>query len=240
MSVEKSGRMGLLMPISYLLLSALPCAVVYGWSVWPALAIWVVGAGVRLGHQDRKVVTDCFLFGVVNMVALRIDLVQAIWKRWDGFCVGWVQDVRLSILLGAAVPLAVFGLLVQHRYGTNVSIASTPGELPEGTLSWTPEYPKSLVFPCRTTHARMFPKRHAFGYSYLLCGFPIVPVGTTEDGTDVSDGKDSALGSWWLRIRAKDYLARGYGSLGFYGKLKVLLREQVCISHICLLHVLLI
>ncbi|KAF1848946.1 uncharacterized protein K460DRAFT_304585 [Cucurbitaria berberidis CBS 394.84] len=72
----------------------------------------------------------------------------------------------------------------------------------------------------------MFPKRHAFKYSYLQCGFPIVPTSTTADGTDVSDGRDQELGSWWLRVRANDYLERGNGALGFYGKLKLYLREQ--------------
>ncbi|KAJ4372972.1 hypothetical protein N0V83_003263 [Neocucurbitaria cava] len=72
----------------------------------------------------------------------------------------------------------------------------------------------------------MFPKRHTFGYSYLQCGYPIVPVRTTAGGTDISNGLDRELGSWWLRVRADDYLERGNGSLGFYGKLKMYLRDQ--------------
>ncbi|CAO2650143.1 Nn.00g014350.m01.CDS01 [Neocucurbitaria sp. VM-36] len=72
----------------------------------------------------------------------------------------------------------------------------------------------------------MFPKRHAFGYSYLQCGYPIIPVATTAGGTDISDGRDREMGSWWLRVRADDYLERGNGALGFYGKLQMYLRDQ--------------
>ncbi|KAJ4350067.1 uncharacterized protein N0V89_008688 [Didymosphaeria variabile] len=37
---------------------------------------------------------------------------------------------------------------------------------------------------------------------------------------------DRILGKWWLQIRAEDYLTRGQAGLGFYGKLKVFLREK--------------
>jgi hypothetical protein len=33
-----------------------------------------------------------------------------------------------------------------------------------------------------------------------------------------------------LRIKAEDYLSRGRGHLGFYGKLKLFLRENVCVE----------
>ncbi|KAJ4399912.1 hypothetical protein N0V91_009080 [Didymella pomorum] len=72
----------------------------------------------------------------------------------------------------------------------------------------------------------MFPKRHAFEYSYLQCGFPIIPGGVDVDGHDVATGTDQKLGSWWLRIRAVDYLTRGNGKAGFYGKLQTFMREQ--------------
>ncbi|KAL1610074.1 hypothetical protein SLS60_001739 [Paraconiothyrium brasiliense] len=42
----------------------------------------------------------------------------------------------------------------------------------------------------------------------------------------MSDGSDQILGRWWLQVRAGDYLTRGQADLGFYGKLKVFLREK--------------
>ncbi|KAL1792873.1 hypothetical protein ACET3X_009380 [Alternaria dauci] len=88
------------------------------------------------------------------------------------------------------------------------------------------ETPKPKIFPCKTTHARIFPKRHGFAYSYLQCGFPIVPSGMKNSGIESPGGKDQTLGSWWLRVRAEDYLERGDGASGFYGKLRTYLRAQ--------------
>jgi len=229
--VERSHSNGLLIRLSYVAFSIIPCAIVFGWSVWPAwpaIALWVVGGGARLRHQDRKVGTDCVIFGILNTLTLRTELVQAIWKRWNVWCgIDFVRGMRFPIILSGVVVGAMFGVLVQRRYSKNASIAATAGELPEGTERWVLEHPRPWIFPCRTTHARMFPKRHAFGYSYLLCGFPVVPAGIARDGADVGNGMDGVMGSWWLKVRAEDYLARGNGALGFYGKLKAYMREQV-------------
>jgi hypothetical protein len=228
--VEKSSRSSLLIRISFLLLSAVPCAIVHGWAVWPLLTIWVVGGGARLTYRDRKVGIDCVLWGIFNVLVLRKELLHAVWKRRDTwFNVDWITVERLPGFL-CGVALAVFGLLVVRRYGSNASVVPTPQGTYERTERWTLEHPRPWIFPCRTTHARMFPKRHAFGYSYLLCGFPIIPTSTTDDGMNVSDGKDRMMGSWWLRVRAEDYLKRGNGAVGFYRKLRAFMREQVCIS----------
>ncbi|KAF2110830.1 hypothetical protein BDV96DRAFT_500493 [Lophiotrema nucula] len=85
---------------------------------------------------------------------------------------------------------------------------------------------KTFIFPCRTTHARIFPKKHVFNYSYLQYGIPIVP----GDAGKIKDKKavpiDRTRGSWWLRVHADDYLFRGRGELGFYLKLKAFLQDQ--------------
>ncbi|PVH97991.1 hypothetical protein DM02DRAFT_532040 [Periconia macrospinosa] len=96
----------------------------------------------------------------------------------------------------------------------------------EGVSKSDLDYPQPLIFPSRTTHTRLFPQKHSFGYNYLLCGYPIVPTGTTVEGEDISDGKDRDIGFQWLRVRAKDYLKRGQDSLGFYAKLQSFLREK--------------
>jgi hypothetical protein len=227
--VEESGRNGLLTRTLPLVLSIAPCVFAHGWLVWPVIAIWAVGGGARVRHQDRKAGMDCVMFGIANILVLRRELLQAAGKRWNAWSgVGWSRDGRLSILVGGLVALAVFWTLKPRVYGKAADVASTPEGLPEGTATWMLEQPRPWIFPCRTQHARMFPKRHAFGYSYLLCGFPIVPAGTASDGVDVGDGRDKEMGNWWLRVRAEDYLARGNGALGFYGKLKAFMREQVC------------
>jgi hypothetical protein len=228
--VEESGRNGLLTRTLLLILSIAPCAFAHGWSVWPVIAIWAVGGGARVRHQDQTIAMDCAIFGIANISVLRREFLQAVAKRWNDWNgVGGTKDVRLSILVGGVVALAAFRTLMRRVYGKSADAASTREGLPEGSATWTLEHPRPWIFPCRTQHARMFPKRHAFGYSYLLCGFPVVPAGTTSDGVDVGDGTDQEMGNWWLRVRAEDYLARGNGVMGFYGKLKAFMREQVCI-----------
>lgn len=131
------------------------------------------------------------------------------------------STVALALI---TVPLAVLGL----RSRRNPEDDSKKGafDVSKDTSKWTLHYPKIRIFPCETKHARMFPKRHTFGYSYLQCGFPIIPGGINADGCDIATGADQTLGSWWLRIRASDYLTRGNGEAGFYGKLQTFMREH--------------
>jgi DUF1365 family protein len=133
--------------------------------------------------------------------------------------------------LGLALALAYRSraapkLLSEGTAESKLSEGTAESKLPEGTTEWTLPHPKPAILPCRTKHARIFPKRHAFDYSYLQCGFPIIPAGTTPEGINVGSDKDRRLGSWWLHIKADDYLSRGNGTLGFYGKLAMFMREQ--------------
>lgn len=93
---------------------------------------------------------------------------------------------------------------------------------------------KPLIFPCRTSHTRLFPKKHSFSYSYLYVG---VPVGSS--GSLLSVGNEAFLNEnektehgpkttkSWFHIEAMDYLNRGDHSLGLKGKLHDYLRSQV-------------
>jgi hypothetical protein len=97
---------------------------------------------------------------------------------------------------------------------------------------------KPLLFPCRTTHARMFPKKHVFDYSYLVVGVPVVWEGCAGSMISVGRGTSSKSGSSWLslqprlrkgwyHINPEDYLERGHGDLGLRGKLNRFLLSQV-------------
>lgn len=133
------------------------------------------------------------------------------------------RSSTLYAAAGVTIALASIGLPAWRTHGKTASSS----ELPPAARKWTLKYPKARIFPCRTAHARIFPKKHTFSYSYLQCGFPIVPDTTTAGGIDVSSGNDCELGSWWLRVKADDYLDRGNGKLGFYEKLKMYLRKHV-------------
>ncbi|KAJ4987010.1 cyclopropane-fatty-acyl-phospholipid synthase [Stagonosporopsis vannaccii] len=191
--------------------------------MFTVLATWALGAGLRLSFGDRNLKADCLVFGVAAVCLVREELMVFLHKTWD---VSAASAATVGFPIGAlaliTVPLALLGLS-SLRILSNDTKAT---DLPKDVGKWTLQYPKARIFPCETKHARMFPKRHAFEYSYLQCGFPIIPGGLDTDGRDVAIGRDQYLGRWWLRIRADDYLSRGNGTAGFYGKLQIFMREQ--------------
>jgi hypothetical protein len=97
--------------------------------------------------------------------------------------------------------------------------------------------PKPLIFPCRTSHVRMSPKKHSFSFSYLYVGVPIGWQGSS--GSLLSaEGQVSAhnmkemtntpkTGSSWFHVEATGYLSRGDHAFGLKGKLNDYLISQV-------------
>jgi len=217
------GHVGLFYPLFCSFVALASCVVVDGWQTSPLLAIWAAGAGMRWYSGDGQAATDCVFFGSLNAYLARKEFKSIAWRDWE--------ELDKSVAVGSwflfsriAIPLVLIGLF--YRWQTYRKEA-TSKQLPEGVSEWTMQHPKARIFPCQTKHARMFPKRHAFEYSYLQCGFPIIPAGVMTNGTEVGLGADCVLGNWWLRIKAEDYLERGHGACGFYGKLKMYLQNQV-------------
>ncbi|KAH6845019.1 hypothetical protein B0I37DRAFT_173977 [Chaetomium sp. MPI-CAGE-AT-0009] len=93
---------------------------------------------------------------------------------------------------------------------------------------------KVLLFPCRTSHTRLFPKKHSFSYSYLLVGIPVGFEGNAGGLVSVkANGKPGlfpyfSLAPWagWFTVDAGDYLEHGNSELGLRGKLDEYLRSQ--------------
>jgi hypothetical protein len=185
------------------------------------MAIWAIACSLRWYREDRQVITDCVCLGIMTTWMVRGDLSAVFRSRWQELDVGTVSWVLIWCFL---IIVPFFALFIRWRaYGRG----TVTKILPEGTKPWNMQYPKAKIFPSQTKHARMFPKRHAFEYSYLQCGFPIIPAGIAPNGMTLGSSKDCHLGSWWLRIRDEDHLDRGNGALGFYGKLQLYLREHV-------------
>jgi hypothetical protein len=168
--------------------------------------------------------TDSVVLGVMNVISTRGALKKEISWLWRESNVPMVATLWFNATR-FVIPFTVIAYLLRRQ--TNHR-RTGPRSLPAGVSAWTLQYPKARIFLCQIKHARMFPKRHAFEYSYLQCGFPIIPAEARADGTEAGSKVDSQLGYWWLRIQAGDYLNRGNDALGFYNKLKMYLREQVC------------
>ncbi|KXX76500.1 hypothetical protein MMYC01_208085 [Madurella mycetomatis] len=95
---------------------------------------------------------------------------------------------------------------------------------------------KVLLFPCRTSHSRLLPRKHSFSYSYLTIGIPVDFEGDAGGLVSVGIRAKPGLSSWfssvlpvssaWFSIDPGDYLEREKSELGLRGKLDVYLRTQ--------------
>ncbi|RMZ67536.1 dna-binding wrky domain-containing [Pyrenophora seminiperda CCB06] len=207
----------------------LPWAIAGGWPVWPLLAIWIGGYGLRWRNGDGRLTTDCTILGVCYAWLERGELVAIVPKSWNytmGVLNGAEELSMARIATTVAVALTLSAAI--YPWPRKMSTMDPRLEENEGKYHWRSgvEVPKARIFPCETKHARIFPKRHAFAYSYLQCGYPIIPTEHRHNGMVRFSGTDRSLGRWWLRVRAEDYLARGNDEHGFYWKLKTYLQEQ--------------
>ena len=78
-----------------------------------------------------------------------------------------------------------------------------------------------LLIPSKTTHSRMFPQKHSFGYSYLFVGVPVGMAGRSSKALSVDGSPPS-----WFNIKASDYLFREMEELSIAEKLKLYLDKQ--------------
>ena len=99
---------------------------------------------------------------------------------------------------------------------------------------------KPILFPCRTSHTRIFPKKHSFSYSYLFVGIPVGWRGrissllTADLKTLPWKGRKPKIG--WFSVDSGDYLARGDSMHGLRGKLDNYLKSQVSASYMSHVH----
>ncbi len=93
---------------------------------------------------------------------------------------------------------------------------------------------KVLLFPCQTSHARKFPQKHSFTYSYVTVGIPVGFAGNAGGMVSVEAASTPGFPSWlsltspsaWFTVDAGDYLERGNSELRLRGKLDAYLRSQ--------------
>lgn len=117
--------------------------------------------------------------------------------------------------------LAACGVLagaIVHR-GSQIEDAPAPSRQREKTID---EYLlPPLLIQSRTTHSRLFPRKHSFGYSYFFVGVPVGMTGRVSSALSI-DGVPPA----WFDVRAADYLNRGGEHLTLAEKLKSYLHVQ--------------
>jgi hypothetical protein len=148
------------------------------------------------------------------------------WEAVQGFVNSHLHPA--SVIDSAKAATALFILLQLARYILGLKGVSSPSD----------NFPiKPLFFPCRTSHVRMFPTKHGFGYSYLLTGVPVGWGGSVGGMISEDDGKEQTpwyfrlfslnLGGAWYTVNGDDYLDRGHVETGLQGKLTKYLEGQV-------------
>ncbi|KAI5859760.1 hypothetical protein GGS23DRAFT_607345 [Durotheca rogersii] len=130
----------------------------------------------------------------------------------------FLEDNYSDAFLQAALVLTIAVTYLRYRVQFHSRSASVEPPSPWRGLG------KPLLFPCRTTHARLFPEKHSFAYSYLLVGIPVGWTGVS--GGMVSSGRNPFAVDGWYHVDAADYLERGSGHLGLRGKLHAYLESQ--------------
>ena len=114
---------------------------------------------------------------------------------------------------------------------------------PDSPSDHSNEFPlEPMLFPCRTTHTRLIPKKHSFSYSYLLVGIPVGWKGSI--GGMISSDVEPTSTPWyrsmllfqpgraWYSVNGDDYLARGHVEGGLREKLDGFLLSQVLLNQI--------
>ena len=132
----------------------------------------------------------------------------------------------------AKATVSLFTLLQILRYFSSL----------QATSSSTYGLPvKPMFFPCRTSHTRLFPKKHTFSYSYLLVGIPVGWKGSA--GGMLSGDDERKLAPWysrvlsrnpgsaWFTVNGDDHLERSHVPDGLQGKLRNYLQSQACPPH---------
>ncbi|KAK5107715.1 hypothetical protein LTR62_000737 [Meristemomyces frigidus] len=79
----------------------------------------------------------------------------------------------------------------------------------------------ALLLTSKTTHSRLFPKKHSFSYSYLLVGIPVGVQGQLNKILSVDSTQRA-----WFHVDAADYLTRGGADSTLADKLKAYLHTQ--------------
>lgn len=131
-----------------------------------------------------------------------------------------------TLVLGSVALTAIVSIGLQ-LFGHIWKLRASVDESQSGT-------PSAYLIPCRVTHNREHPKKHAFSYSYLTVGIPVGYRGNVNGMISVDDPDVST--TWlskiwrarsWFRVDAADYLERGNNKLGLRAKLDKYLISQV-------------
>jgi hypothetical protein len=171
------------------------------------------------------------ILGFGNSPDICVLLALSVLRRWNV-----IQDLARTYINPTIVITALAGLISLFisfqvlRY--ILSLTQTSSHCSEDGFPVNP-----MFFPCRTSHVRMFPKKHGFSYSYLLVGIPVGWKGSVGGMLSADPPKNQTPwymrllslrpGGAWFTVNGDNYLGRGHVDGGLQGKLKKYLESEV-------------
>jgi len=147
----------------------------------------------------------------------------------------WNHKEAIADRIGTVPPLAVAVIARSALLGVVMLPALLMRSLLEYPIAREYGIGQPALFPCKTTHRRMFPKKHAFAYSYLVAG---IPVGWKGSAGGMISAEVSSTGgggflqrlwnrTWtWFEVHSEDHLRRGSHERGLRGKLDEFLEQE--------------
>lgn len=168
------------------------------------------------------------LGNTLERVVFSIFFVTRNWHVITRYVTAYLDPATLCNTL--KYSLSALALIQVIRFVRGLSAESTAVE--DGL-------PKPMLFPCRTSHTRLFPKKNTFSYSYLLAGVPLGWKGSSGGMLSADLPKKNTAWYWkllsitpdasstWYSIDADDYMEPGHVELGLDGKLWRYLATQV-------------
>lgn len=148
--------------------------------------------------------------------------------------VQWMEGENVT---GPLFVIAIIILSLVRGLGMLLTWCRARGETssvhtgPETTAKKHQEILGPLLFPSRTTHRRLHPTQHSFGYSYLLAGVPVHNQSMYCNdllSSHVSGHSDLSVRQAWFSIHSEDYLQRGsaFAEISLRGKLEQFLDSE--------------
>lgn len=170
------------------------------------VAFWVLLWTLRDGNDPTRK-QDAIIFSAL-LFWMCLGLLQAFASSsLSPFSEFASATYSLAIIVTSGTGLAVIRALILSRTAKDQRVG--------GDHPW--------ILPSRTTHTRMFPKKHSFAYSYLQVSIPVSFEGRC--GSLISVGDVERKG--WLHVQGSDYLDRSSSETTLEGKLSEYLQSQV-------------
>ncbi|CAK3952331.1 hypothetical protein DOTSEDRAFT_70354 [Lecanosticta acicola] len=179
--------------------------------------LWIL----RIATRDSTWIQDLAL-------TLSLHSVYSLWARHshlytlDDLKAFNAHDETSRVYLQVFALLAGCGVLagiIVHRGRQLSTTEESSGPFRAQSISDSVLPP--LLITSRTTHSRLFPKKHAFSYSYLFAGIPVGLQGRVSNVLSVDSQRPA-----WFDVRSKDYLSRNDDHMGLGEKLKSYLHSQ--------------